>query len=95
VNVLACVNFLTAVFAVTSVYLVVRLYGLLRTPSILVMLAAVSSLAFVRITVAFAQTYYPGSWLTLNTTYLLVPFWPLLALALWMLLRSLERIMKD
>jgi hypothetical protein len=89
---LTFVNVLTATFAVISVVITVKLYLLVRTPSLLVLTVAVAWLAGVRVVVAVAQTTSPEHWLTSNTTYLLIPFWPLLALGFWLLLRVLENL---
>jgi hypothetical protein len=87
------VNIITVTFALFSTVIAVRLYILVRAPALLMLAASVSCLALVRISVAAAQSCGEPNWVTQNTSYLLVPFWPLLSVSLWLLLRSLRNLL--
>jgi hypothetical protein len=93
--VLTVVNFSTAACGLVAVWAAIQIYRLTRARSVLVLVLATGYLVCMRLAVATTETFSATGWVKANTSYLIAPFWPLLALALVLLLHSLRSLFKD
>ena len=89
------VNLFTTSCVLFALWCSVSVYRLVRAPSVFWLVIAISYISAVRITVALAQSVETPNWVTLHTSWLLIPFYPLLALSLYLLLRSLRVAFKN
>lgn len=88
---LALVNIVTTVLLLWALWSAVHIYFVVRAGATLLLTAALCYITGVRIAVSVTQYVDTEGWIPSHTSFLLAPFYGLLALALYFLLRSLRR----
>lgn len=90
-------NLIVLVSAGVSIWSSVHIFHMLRSRSVGVLIFAVGYAAIVRIVVAFEQVEHAPPWVVWiahHSSYVVLPFWPLLALSLYLLLRSVRSVLQ-
>lgn len=85
------VNLITTTFCLAAFFFTVRIYLLLRAPALLVLCAAVAYISCVRVAITLAQFCDPVGWLPKHSSFFLVAYYPLLALAFYLLYKQLRQ----
>ena len=91
-NVVNFITFCCAVFALWSSW---HVYRLVKTKSVMFLSIAVAYICGVRVAVSVGQAMSSQHWIPAHSSYLLIPFYPLLALGFYLLYRSLRKMLVE
>ena len=83
-------NLFTIVCGLVALWFSWRIYRVMRAPSVLVLSLAIVWLVFLRAAVTLDNVFWPSGPFISHSQYWLVPFWPLLATAKFLLYRALR-----
>jgi len=89
------VNLITASCALVMVWAAIQLFALTRSNGVFVLVAATTYLMFIRLSVTIAEATSGECWITEHTSYLIAPFWPLMAAGFLILLHSMRAMMRE
>jgi hypothetical protein len=94
VNLITAFNIVTLVCAICAAWWAWGIYRLVRSRAVLILGVAVAYMVVVRFGITSGQAQTPcSSWWADNASYLLAGFWPLFALSMYLLHRTLREVL--
>jgi hypothetical protein len=84
-------NVFTSICALAAIWFAWRIYRIVPAPAVFVLTIAIAYIFCVRVAVTLGQLFPCFAWIPAHSSYLLIPYYPLLATALYLLYRTLHQ----